>query len=375
MFSPTPADAKALASADVFFVNGLGFEGWIERLEKSSGFKGQTVVASTGVKPLTMSEEEDHHHGDHAATEHDGEGGADSDDGHDHDAHAKGGAPDGEVTDPHAWQDLANGKIYVANIRDALIAADPAGKLGTQALTLSLLREGTTSKSSTQIAEAAERLGATLGQGASADRTFLLVSSPSPNLGGALDLFADVVRNPAFAPAEVERLRASLLTSIAAEMVDPGGLANRTMPTLLYGEGHPYAKLAAGAGDPAAVSAVGSGASWRSTSVAVARASFRDAVTRSAEALGSCSAWARRSAATSSGSASAPATITTSLGPISPSIATAPATRRFAAVTQALPGPAMASTRRTEPQPKANAATACAPPIPQISSTPRRARV
>jgi zinc/manganese transport system substrate-binding protein len=96
VFSPTPADAKTLASAQLFFVNGLGFEGWMERLEKSSGFKGKTIVASHGVKPHTMIEEE----GSEAET----------------------------VTDPHAWQDLANGKLYVANIRDGLIAADPAGK-------------------------------------------------------------------------------------------------------------------------------------------------------------------------------------------------------------------------------------------------------
>src|SRR5262245_33181847 len=96
VFSPTPADAKALASADVFFVNGLGFEGWIDRLKKSAGFKGEVVVASEGVKPLTMIEEE-------------------------------GGASE-TITDPHAWQDLANGKIYVANVRDGLIAADPNGK-------------------------------------------------------------------------------------------------------------------------------------------------------------------------------------------------------------------------------------------------------
>ena len=96
VFSPTPADAKALASSQLFFVNGLGFEGWMERLEKSSGFKGTTIVASHGVKPHTMVEEE----GGEAET----------------------------VTDPHAWQDLANGKLYVANIRDGLIAADPAGK-------------------------------------------------------------------------------------------------------------------------------------------------------------------------------------------------------------------------------------------------------
>src|SRR5918994_3026775 len=57
VFDPTPADAKMLASADIFFVNGLGFEGWMERLETASGFKGAVVVASKGVK-LTMSEEE-----------------------------------------------------------------------------------------------------------------------------------------------------------------------------------------------------------------------------------------------------------------------------------------------------------------------------
>jgi predicted Zn-dependent peptidase len=139
---------------------------------------------------------------------------------------------------------------------DAGASADPADKLGTQSLTLSLLKEGTTSLTSTQIAEASERLGAGIGTGASADRTYLIVSSPSPNLGGSLDLFADVVRNPAFAPAEVERLRASLLTSIAAELVDPGSLANRAMPRLLYGPSHPYAKLAAGAGDADAVRAL-----------------------------------------------------------------------------------------------------------------------
>jgi zinc/manganese transport system substrate-binding protein len=96
VFEPTPADAKTLAQSSILFTNGLGFEGWMDRLEKSSGFKGKVVVASTGVKPRTMIEEE-------------------------------GGEAE-EITDPHAWQSLANGKIYVANIRDGLIAADPAGK-------------------------------------------------------------------------------------------------------------------------------------------------------------------------------------------------------------------------------------------------------
>ena len=90
------ADAKSLASSQILFINGLGFEGWMERLEKSSGFKGKVVIASTGVKPRTMIEEE-------------------------------GGKPE-TITDPHAWQGLDNGKLYVANIRDGLIAADPDGK-------------------------------------------------------------------------------------------------------------------------------------------------------------------------------------------------------------------------------------------------------
>jgi zinc/manganese transport system substrate-binding protein len=122
VYEPTPADARNLAASNILFVNGLGFEGWMDRLEKSSGFKGPVVVASKGVSPRTMVEEEGHGHGhgdEHA-----------KDEDHGHDEHAKGEEHEGveEITDPHAWQSLANGKIYVANIRDGLIAADPDGK-------------------------------------------------------------------------------------------------------------------------------------------------------------------------------------------------------------------------------------------------------
>jgi zinc/manganese transport system substrate-binding protein len=101
VYEPTPADAKNLAAASILFVNGLGFEGWMDRLETSSGFKGKTVVASTGVAPRHMMEDE-------------------------------GGKAE-EITDPHAWQSLANGKLYVANIRDGLIAVDPDGKAAYEA--------------------------------------------------------------------------------------------------------------------------------------------------------------------------------------------------------------------------------------------------
>src|SRR5512132_863466 len=58
VYEPTPADAKNLASSQILFINGLGFEGWVERLEKPSRFKGKGVVASTSVKPRTLIEEE-----------------------------------------------------------------------------------------------------------------------------------------------------------------------------------------------------------------------------------------------------------------------------------------------------------------------------
>ncbi|MGB6440091.1 MAG: zinc ABC transporter substrate-binding protein, partial [Methyloceanibacter sp.] len=92
VYEPTPADAKELLESKILFINGLGLEGWMTRLEKSSGFKGTVVTASKGVAPRKMVEDEK------------------------------------TITDPHAWQSLANGKVYVANIRDAMIAADPDGK-------------------------------------------------------------------------------------------------------------------------------------------------------------------------------------------------------------------------------------------------------
>ncbi|HWT11163.1 MAG TPA: pitrilysin family protein, partial [Allosphingosinicella sp.] len=136
---------------------------------------------------------------------------------------------------------------------DAGIAADPADRLGTQGLMLDLLTEGTTRLNSVELAEAQERLGAEISTGASLDRTGAALTALTPTLGESLDLFADVVRNPAFAPFEVERLRHQQLAGIAAEMTEPAGLAARTLPQLLWGPQHPYGKPATGSGDPAVV--------------------------------------------------------------------------------------------------------------------------
>jgi zinc/manganese transport system substrate-binding protein len=98
VYQPSPGDAKTLSDAKVVFANGLGFEGWMARLVKASGTKAPMIVATKGIKPRKSAD--DHGHGE---------------------------------ADPHAWQSVANAKLYVANIRDALTASDPSGKASYQA--------------------------------------------------------------------------------------------------------------------------------------------------------------------------------------------------------------------------------------------------
>jgi predicted Zn-dependent peptidase len=139
--------------------------------------------------------------------------------------------------------------VRVAVEFDAGVAADPANALGTQSLMLNLLEEGTTSRNSIQIAEEQERLGAAIGTETSLDRTAVSAAALTPNLGPSLDLLADIVRNPAFDPGEVERLRAQQLSAIDQELTEPSGLGARTLPPLLFGAGHPYGRPSSGTGD------------------------------------------------------------------------------------------------------------------------------
>jgi zinc/manganese transport system substrate-binding protein len=86
VYTPAPADAKKIADAKLLVINGLGLEGWLPRLLQASGSKAPIITATKGIAPLKL----------------------------------------GSDADPHAWQSVINAKIYVANIRDALMAADPA---------------------------------------------------------------------------------------------------------------------------------------------------------------------------------------------------------------------------------------------------------
>jgi zinc protease len=136
---------------------------------------------------------------------------------------------------------------------DAGYAADAPSARGLQNLTLTLLDEGADGMSSQQIAEEEERLGAQIGAGGSADQSTVSLSALSANLGPSLDLLADIVQRPDFAPAEVERVRTQVLTAIAQEQKNPSSMAARVLPALLYGEAHPYATT--GSGNPEAVKA------------------------------------------------------------------------------------------------------------------------
>lgn len=109
VYQPTPADAQALAAARLVVINGLGLEGWMTRLVKAAGSKAPTVTATQGVTTIEAVEETD---------------------GHDHGSRKPGSAP---PADPHAWQSIANARIYVSNIRDGLVQADPAGAEGYKA--------------------------------------------------------------------------------------------------------------------------------------------------------------------------------------------------------------------------------------------------
>jgi zinc/manganese transport system substrate-binding protein len=93
VYTPAPADAKKIADAKLVIINGLGLEGWLPRLVQSSGSKAAVVTATNGIAPRKL----------------------------------------GSDADPHAWQSVVNAKIYVANMREALIAVDQAGAVAYRA--------------------------------------------------------------------------------------------------------------------------------------------------------------------------------------------------------------------------------------------------
>jgi len=126
VYEPKPQDAARIGEADVVLSNGLKFEGFIDRLVEASGTKAPVVELTKGVTPIPATEDEH----DHAEAGHDDDHKhAEGEDGHEGEEHAEAGheGHDHGAFDPHAFQSIPNAIIYVANIADALCAADAAG--------------------------------------------------------------------------------------------------------------------------------------------------------------------------------------------------------------------------------------------------------
>ncbi|HWU04018.1 MAG TPA: pitrilysin family protein, partial [Novosphingobium sp.] len=143
---------------------------------------------------------------------------------------------------------------------DAGIAADALDTPGTQGLMLAMLKEGTradadggTARTTTQLLEAEERLGASIASSASMDQSGVSLNALTANLAPSLDLLGDVVRHPAFAPADVERVKNQRQAALAQTLASPQGMALRAISPLLFGAGHPYRFASDGLGDAASL--------------------------------------------------------------------------------------------------------------------------
>ena len=106
VYQPKPSDAREVAEAKLVVVNGLGFEGWLDRLVRAAGYGGPVVTASQGIAPLALEAGHDHDHGAGRT--------------------GRRTVKPAKLADPHAWQDLKNGEIYARNIAAGLAKADPA---------------------------------------------------------------------------------------------------------------------------------------------------------------------------------------------------------------------------------------------------------
>jgi zinc protease len=131
---------------------------------------------------------------------------------------------------------------------DAGYAADQFGMAGTASMTMDMLDEGTKTRNSLQISDELAMLGATLTTGSDLDTSTVSLSALKEKLDPSLGLFADVILNPSFPPAELERLRKQRLARIQQEKVRPVAMALRVFPKLLYGQGHAYSNPLTGSG-------------------------------------------------------------------------------------------------------------------------------
>lgn len=139
---------------------------------------------------------------------------------------------------------------------DAGYAADQFAKPGTANLAMTMLDEGTESRSALEISEELAMLGANLGAGSNLDVSSVSLSLLKTEMDASLDLFADVILNPAFPEQDFNRLKQQVLVGIQREKVTPIQMALRVFPELLYGDKHAYGLPLTGSGTEASVSSM-----------------------------------------------------------------------------------------------------------------------
>ncbi|MEM9173515.1 MAG: pitrilysin family protein, partial [Pseudomonadota bacterium] len=164
--------------------------------------------------------------------------------------------------------ELSNGmKLLVANyggvplvnlsmIFDAGYASDQLASPGTAGFALSMLDEGTRSRNALEISDAFDNLGANFSAGSNLDNAFVSLNALTDTLDDALDLYADIILNPAFPEKELERVRKLRLAGIARERAQPQAMALRVLPKLMYGADHAYGQPLTGSGTEQSVAAI-----------------------------------------------------------------------------------------------------------------------
>jgi len=146
--------------------------------------------------------------------------------------------------------------VQVQAMFDAGFASDAGGKLGAAAFAMGMLDEGAGRYGALEFAARAEDLGASVGAGAALDSSSAFVSALSDQLDPSLALFATMLREPRLDAAEIERVRRQWLAQIAREKTQPNSIAQRILPPLMYGEGHPYGIPFTGSGTEASIAAL-----------------------------------------------------------------------------------------------------------------------
>jgi len=146
--------------------------------------------------------------------------------------------------------------VQVRLLLDAGYAADQFMSPGIAKLAMNMLDEGTSGMNSLEINDALTMLGASVSSGSNLDTSFVSLSSLSTTIDDALQIYADIVLNPSFPEAELERLRQQQINAIRNEQVSARSMGLRVFPKLIYGEGHAYSAPFTGSGTIDSVSKI-----------------------------------------------------------------------------------------------------------------------